>query len=123
MIPELPDRQHRTDLAYVSTIFCVCTKFGGSLIVKEDGRRCLEFLNLMAAMPFLLKICNAIAINGESKPTKGDAPSRVASNWCDGSRENSFTAIEIKLRTERKACARQRSHSINSRLCLRFTGQ
>src|SRR5271165_606782 len=107
----------------------------------------------MAAAPFLPKICNAIAINSNSKPTEGDdyvphlvyrldrepgtsiptaglknsgdaeAPSRVASNWCDGSRENPFTAIEIRLRTERKACARQRSRSINSLLCLRFTGQ
>ena len=44
----------------------------GSMIVKEDRRRCLEFLILMADAPFLPKICNAIAINGNSKPTKGD---------------------------------------------------
>jgi len=70
MIPELLSRRSHGFRRRVNNIVHmhqpVC-----SLIVKEDRRRCLEFLNLLAVTPFLSKIFNAIAKNDNSKPTKG----------------------------------------------------
>ncbi len=55
MIPELLNWKHRTDLEDVSTGFLRLHKFWGSLIVKKDRHKCSEFVNLMAAAPFLSK--------------------------------------------------------------------
>ena len=93
MIPELLSYQYRTGFEDVSTIFVRMQNFLSSLIVKEDRRRCLEFLNLMAAAPLLSRICNATAIDCNSKPTKGDdyGPHlRGSIAWTENVRRSAF---------------------------------
>src|SRR5271157_1373638 len=76
MIPELLNRNIARICDTRQQVFCICTTFGDPCPQRPMAVDRLKLLNLLAATPFIAKMFNAIAINGNSKPTKGEMTGR-----------------------------------------------